>query len=399
MDTTSQVYISLEVVIGAFSIVGNALVLLAIYKNIKLQTVTNTFIASLALADLLVGILVSPLAALSYLGLPNNYMWCVFTNSVIVVFTQISIFNLCAIAVERFIAIKSPYFYQEYLTIRVAIIIVIVAWISGVIVGFVPLFGWNLGPMADNKCAFVKVIDMKYMVYFNFFGFVLIPLLIMFLIYLYIFFIVRQQLHKIAALEVINHNEQKKQTMKFAKEVKAAKSLAVVIGVFALCWLPIHILNSISLLCRGSNCVYHINLLLAAILLSHINSAVNPFLYAIGNSQFQIAFKKMFCGKGVSWHHNMTEAEISSMAKNAAIAKAKRINNEFQPLNSESKPTDNSSSSQSDKENNIHSSSQSDTENNIHSSSQSEKEYNTEVEKSSHGETGNGHDNPVFYIT
>jgi hypothetical protein len=33
----------------------------------------------------------------------------------------------------------------------------------------------------------------------------------------------------------------------------------------------------------------------------------------------------------------MTEAEISSMAKNAAIAKAKRINNEFQPLNSESK--------------------------------------------------------------
>jgi hypothetical protein len=108
MDTTSQVYISLEVVIGAFSIVGNALVLLAIYKNIKLQTVTNTFIASLALADLLVGILVSPLAALSYLGLPNNYMWCVFTNSVIVVFTQISIFNLCAIAVERFIYINSP---------------------------------------------------------------------------------------------------------------------------------------------------------------------------------------------------------------------------------------------------------------------------------------------------
>jgi hypothetical protein len=72
-----------------------------------------------------------------------------------------------------------------FIYIRVAIIIVIVAWIAGVIVGFVPLFGWNLGPMVDNKCAFVKVIDMKYMVYFNFFGFVLTPLLIMFLIYFF----------------------------------------------------------------------------------------------------------------------------------------------------------------------------------------------------------------------
>ncbi|XP_071162488.1 adenosine receptor A1-like [Mytilus edulis] len=372
MDTTSQVYISLEVVIGAISVVGNTMVLLAIYKNMKLRTVTNTFIGSLALADLLVGILVSPLAALSYLGLPADYMWCVFTNSVIVVFTQISIFNLCAIAVERFIAIKSPYFYQEHLTIKVAIIISIIAWIAGMIVGFTPMFGWNLGPMADNKCAFLSVIDMNYIVYFNFFGFVLSPLVIMFLIYVYIYYIVRQQLVKIAALEIANQNAQKKQKLKFAKEVKAAKSLAVVIGVFALCWLPIHILNSISLICKGNNCIYPYKLLLAAILLSHINSAVNPFLYAIGNSQFQLAFRKMFCGKGaVSWQHTLTEQEITVMTRNAAMAKAKSTNSGFNSINSGQKTTDNDSESS--------------TEN-----------LNTETQNNDN--VGNGQTNPVFFV-
>lgn len=295
MDIASQIYISLEAVIGITAIAGNALVLIAIFKFPKLQTITNFFIASLAVADLLVGIFVAPLAALSYLGLPENYLGCVFTNSIVVVLTQISIFNLVDVAIERFIAIKNPFFYQEYMTKKVAVIMITVSWVLAIIIGLIPVFGWNLGPMKDNKCAFVAVIDFDYMVYFNFFGFVLVPLIVMFMIYSYIFYIVRQQMAKICALEVIQKSETQKLKSRFKREVKAAKSLAVVFGVFALCWLPIHILNSISHLCKS--CSYPINLLLAAILLSHINSIINPFLYAIGNSQFQVAFKKMFCGK------------------------------------------------------------------------------------------------------
>ncbi|KAK3093959.1 hypothetical protein FSP39_022288 [Pinctada imbricata] len=297
MDLTSQIYISLEVIIGVAAIFGNALVLVAVMKYPRLRTVTNFFIASLAIADLLVGIIVAPLAALSYLGLPRDYMGCVLTNSVLVMLTQISIFSLVGVAVERFIAIRNPFFYQTHMTTRVATIIIFVTWVVAILIGLVPVFGWNLGPMDDNVCAFVKVIDMRYMVYFNFFGFVLSPLIIMFLIYSYIFYIVRQQMTKIFALEVMGNSENKKVKSKFMREVKAAKSLAVVIGIFAVCWLPLHILNSITLICDDPSCAYHYTILLAAILLSHVNSAINPFLYAIGNSQFQIAFKRMFCGK------------------------------------------------------------------------------------------------------
>jgi len=295
MDTTSQVYISLEVVIGVASVFGNALVLAAIHQNMSLQTVTNCFIASLALADLLVGIIVAPLAALSFLGQPTSFTGCVFTNSVVVIFTQISIFSLVAVGVERFIAINKPFFYQRNLTIKVSLIIITVTWVAAIIIGLVPVFGWNLGDDNwKNVCNFVIVIDMKYMVYFNFFGFVLTPLLITFALYSYIFYIVKGQLAKIAALEIVQEMDSVRQRRQFKRDVNAAKSLAIVVGMFALCWLPIHILNSITLLC---GCPFSPYLLLAAILLSHLNSAINPFLYAIGNSKYQTAFKRMFCKK------------------------------------------------------------------------------------------------------
>ena len=297
MDQQDQVYISFEAIMGGLSVIGNSLVLIAIYKNHRLQTVTNCFIASLALADLLVGIVVAPLAALSYLGLPHNFYGCVFTNSIVIAFTQVSIFNLVAVACERFVAIKNPFAYQEYLTMKRAKLINISVWFLGMFIGLIPLFGWNLqSEVTDTwRCNFVTVIDMNYVVYFHFFGCIVVPLILITAIYSYIFYIVRKQLSQIAALEVdaasrTNHG---KTSGKFKKEVKAAKSLAFVIILFAFCWIPIHILNTMSLQCSTS-CPYPLELLLVTIVLSHANSAVNPVIYAYSNSHFKYAFKKMF---------------------------------------------------------------------------------------------------------
>ena len=53
-----------------------------------------------------------------------------------------------------------------------------------------------------SACQFVAVIDMNYMVYFDFFGCVLLPLLVMFAIYAYIYSVVRKQIRQIAAMTV-----------------------------------------------------------------------------------------------------------------------------------------------------------------------------------------------------
>ncbi|XP_045186861.2 adenosine receptor A1-like [Mercenaria mercenaria] len=327
MDTTSQIYISAEVIVGVLSCAGNGLVLLAIFKNRRLQTVTNCFIASLALADFLVGIVVAPLAALSYLGLPHHFLGCVFTNSIVVAFTQVSIFNLLAVAFERYFAIKHPFAYTKHLDVKRALWANAAVWCIGMIIGFIPVFGWNLEELHNENwtCNFVTVIDMEYTVYFHFFGCIVIPLIIITTIYFYIFLIVRKQMTQIAALSISSPQQGSSNTIsKLRKEIKAAKSLAIVILLFAISWIPIHVLNTITLTC--SDCSYPVELLLVTIVLSHANSAVNPLLYAYGNSNFKRAFRKMICNR--TDNDSFTTEAVNSQMQNArSIAKISQHQN------------------------------------------------------------------------
>lgn len=78
----------------------------------------------------------------------------------------------------------------------------------------------------------------------------------------------------------------------FGKELKLAKSLAIVLLLFAISWLPLHILNCITLFCP--TCQKPVFLIYIAIILSHGNSAVNPIIYAFRIKKFRMAFWKIW---------------------------------------------------------------------------------------------------------
>ena len=281
-----------ESVLGVAAMIGNGIVLFLILWDRQLQTMTNYFVASLAAADFLVGAIGVPCVIVASHGMPYNFHGCLVVNSMIVILTQISIFGLLCIAVERFFAIRNPFKYQSFCTWRFCLLTIALSWLAAILVGLVPLFGWNLGWTEDNICSFTKVIDLRYMVYFNFAGCVLLPLVLTLLIYIYIYHVVRQHKRAIAALqipaEVTPPKARKQPSLK--NEIKAAKWFAIVIFLFAICWLPIHIINTITVL-TGSTCL---PCLTAAILLSHFNSAINPVLYALGNTKFQLAWWKLW---------------------------------------------------------------------------------------------------------
>ncbi|XP_025047800.1 adenosine receptor A3-like isoform X2 [Alligator sinensis] len=154
-------------------------------------------------------------------------------------------------------------------------------WLVSLLVGCVPMFGWNQkvpGSPSSMVCHYPAVMRMDYVVYFSFFSWILIPLIIMCVLYVGIFYIIHTKLSP-------NVTISKTTGVFYGKEFKTAKSLALVLFLFAVSWLPLCILNCISYFCR--DCKIPLPLLYLGILLSHANSAMNPIVYACRIKKFK----------------------------------------------------------------------------------------------------------------
>lgn len=82
------------------------------------------------------------------------------------------------------------------------------------------------------------------------------------------------------------------QVKRFRMETKAAKTLAIIVGLFILCWLPFFTVYVIRAFC--ADCVHPV-LFSVIFWLGYCNSAVNPMIYALFSKDFRFAFKRIIC--------------------------------------------------------------------------------------------------------
>ncbi|KAM3620781.1 uncharacterized protein V6R79_001873 [Siganus canaliculatus] len=284
-EHVDMMYISIEAAIALASVLGNVLVVLAVCVNRALRNTTFCFIVSLAVADIAVGVLVIPLAIIISLGFSTQFYTCLFLSCLLLIITQTSILSLLAIAIDRYLRVKIPTRYGTIVTQRRAYVAVCLCWILSFLTGLVPMIGWNnreahgnFSISSDIVCEFTSVMRMDYMVYFNFFGWVVVPLSIMIALYVEIFRMIRHQLNRRA--EATSDGERY-----YRKELKLAKSLALVVFLFVLCWLPIHIMNCIDFFCP--KCHIPKFAMYIGIFMSHVNSALNPMVYAFRIQRFR----------------------------------------------------------------------------------------------------------------
>ncbi|XP_048020945.1 histamine H3 receptor [Megalobrama amblycephala] len=83
------------------------------------------------------------------------------------------------------------------------------------------------------------------------------------------------------------------QRSRLRQDKKIAKSLAIIVCVFAVCWAPYTLLMIVRAACRG-DCVAH-HWYEVTFWLLWLNSAINPFLYPLCHSSFRRAFFKILC--------------------------------------------------------------------------------------------------------
>ncbi|XP_023138129.1 alpha-1D adrenergic receptor [Amphiprion ocellaris] len=306
------------------AIVGNILVILSVVCNKHLQTVTNFFIVNLAMADLLLSIIVLPFSAsLEVLGCwVFGRVFCNIWAAVDVLCCTASILSLCIISVDRYIGVKYCLKYPTIMTERKAVAILLLVWVSSTVISVGPLLGWKEPPPVDDSiCSITE--EPGYALFSSLFSFYL-PLMVILIMYFRVYVVARRTTKSLEAgvkrerdksVEVVlrihcrsvledarpsssknNKNNPLRSSlsvrlMKFSREKKAAKTLAIVVGMFILCWLPFFFflpMGSFFPALKPSETVFKV-----IFWLGYFNSCINPIIYPCSSKEFQRAFTRL----------------------------------------------------------------------------------------------------------
>lgn len=127
------------VIIG--TIIGNVLVCVAVCLVRKLRRPANYLLVSLAVSDLCVAVLVMPSALLLEVlqGWKFGPVFCDIWVSFDVLSCTASILNLCAISVDRYLAITKPLEYGVKRTPKRMILNVVFVWLGAACISLPPL--------------------------------------------------------------------------------------------------------------------------------------------------------------------------------------------------------------------------------------------------------------------
>ena len=268
----------LGLLISFIACTTNVLVVIAVYKKPALRSVTNYFLASLAIGDFFVGIVALPLwITRSLLARDEEHPLNISVDCVYVLSVAVSTYNLCAVSLERYVGVIFPLRYSAIVTLRRFRCAVVSVWVLSSFIA-------SLRLVIREDTYWMIVVSTVFF----------IPGVIISYCYVCIFKEASRQVRVIgqqsdSALASQVHNK------------KASITIAIVIGVFYLTALPIiafsitEVSSEKDMACQNNKEFESWGIW--ALFLAYSNSAINPWIYAARKREFREALKVLMFWK------------------------------------------------------------------------------------------------------
>lgn len=318
---------------------SNAFVIATVYRTRKLHTPANYLIASLAVTDLLISILVMPISTMYTVTgrWTLGQVVCDFWQSSDITCCTASILHLCVIALDRYWAITDAVEYSAKRTPKRAAVMIALVWVFSISISLPPFFWRQAKAEEEVSDCVVNTDHILYTVYSTV-GAFYFPTLLLIALYGRIYVEARSRILKqtpnrtgkrltraqlitdspgsTSSVTSVNSrapdvpsesgspvyvNQVKvrvsealleKKKLMAARERKATKTLGIILGAFIVCWLPFFIISLVMPICKDA-CWFHLAIFDFFTWLGYLNSLINPIIYTMSNEDFKQAFHKL----------------------------------------------------------------------------------------------------------
>ena len=271
---------------GLAAITGNVVVLWLFYKHKSLRTISNRFLASLSVADVFVGLVIDPvwIVIICWIQPRGQKNLIMLTKMLWIQTTAATTLNSCCVSIDRFTAIRFPFRYQDILTKRRCLAVIILVWFISLSLSLPILF---FQPGKDRKELFVSITCTMF----------LAPLLVVSFCYIIIFKVARKQFGRVLAAKKLPDSSENIRA-RVTQNFKAIKTVGFVLSACIITWMPSVVLLLVDFYyAKEERC--RIRKVKSVVLpwvqaIAFTSSAINPLIYYLRNSDFRQAFRRTF---------------------------------------------------------------------------------------------------------
>ena len=296
-DTRSLTEFIIHTVILALetflTLAGNLLVCVAIYRNRRLRTLTNFYLLSLAVADIMMGTFAFPFSTVaSGLGRwPFGYSYCQFLGFISSVWGQVSTVILTLVSINRYFCVVRPDKYPHYFTRKKTILSIVVVWAFTSFLTMLfstTLVSYKWFPHFLFCHTIISDMLVERIIYLSFGCLFILPLSLTTFCYGKVYWVIKQH-NNVVVPFLQGANGQRTR----AQEIKSCRVLFAAVFGYFICWTPM-IISSI--LEYGFLIPIPSSVQVIQPLFTSVSAWINPIIYGALNRAMRKEFQKLLCG-------------------------------------------------------------------------------------------------------